>query len=338
MSRTDTIKKTLLEKRLAFYVQQIEAANDQLLGQLSAAEKLSTQQQINNLLADMQRVDDELTALENVEKTPAHHLHAFKTHLPHIDFRQPHQHVERVLRNIEQTTGGAALFFLQKSYLMGGEWFVQRIKDMLKSSSSRFRECPVRVSEDMCRDEFGIMSRLAQHFGISLNADAMDWRQGAARIVERLCEQDFIRSKDVVFIEIHEWNELDSPDSVLQKFIDGFWKPLIRQLPAIAQYEYEYFKLIAFITVEDEIPCGCLSSSVCRRVEDFRPEHALELQLSPWTSDDVRELCQYSRQTRTAIDHMAAKIHSRNKDGIPRYVWTSVEDELRKIERREHRP
>jgi len=327
MTRAETLQKELLEQEIAFLTQQIEAAYEQKRTLLSDAEKISIDLQIKNLFGKMEQAEAQLKTLEHTEKSPAQHALDLETYLPAIDFQQAAEHVQQVLDRLG-SRGGAALFFLQNSYLMGGAWFIRRIKDRLKSVSRSFREYNVGVSDDMRPDEFGIISRLAEYFGVSFQTT--DGAQGAAaRIVDYLCGGEVVRTKDIIFIEIRGWGELDSPDSALQRFIEGFWQPLVQRLPTITQYED--FKFIAFITAEDKLPEPGLPASVCCQIQNFQPAYALELTLTPWTPEDVRDLCGYTGRTSAEITRMAGRVYQRSQQGIPQYVSMTLTDYLRDL-------
>lgn len=67
MTQTETVKKTIIEQRVAFFSQQIEAANNQLLSKLSWDEQISIQQRIESLLTQMEQTEAELTVLESAD-------------------------------------------------------------------------------------------------------------------------------------------------------------------------------------------------------------------------------------------------------------------------------
>ncbi len=326
MKYSHTLNQERLAKKWAVLSQQYEAACEQQRCALSAAEKITHQQQIDSLYAQLQEIEAECG---QPGPSPAQRSFDVESRLPGIDFQHPEQCFRHILDTIGEP-GGAALFFMQNCYPMGGHWFIQRVKDSLKRCGN-FREYPVRVSEDLRPDAYGIFSRLAGYFNISLDPDIPDWQQGAAQIIEHLCGQDMVRTNDIIFLEFHGWQELERPGAALDNFIEGFWKPLVRRLPMMT--DYEDFKFIAFITADDPLRCQHLPPSVCCAVEDFHAECALELELTTWTCEDVRDLCKFTGRPRRKIASMAQTIYERSQGGIPRFVYTALLDYLKEHSR-----
>lgn len=306
------IIKNELEETLADLCHKYQAAQADLRSETSAAKRISIKNQLNQLKQEIEETYEELNSLESSEKTPERRFLEINEHLYKIDFQKAFECFRHIMLNLEKT--GAALFLLQNYSPMGGEWFVERIRNFLKQSGY-FRPYPISISGEMRPDEFGLLTRLAAHFGLELTTD--NWQQFAATIVDTLCQS--VRQKDIIFLEIHQWDDLAMQHLVLQRFIDDFWTPLVNRLPTITNYDE--FKLIALITAGGEISPQCRTSSVFCTEDHFCPEKALELPLTYWSHDDIKELCSYSRRSTEEIKKMVSKIYSRSRNGIPRLVY-----------------
>jgi hypothetical protein len=310
------IKKKNLEKVLADLYKKYETAYAQLLSTIDDVDKIPIQHKIEQLEQQIQNTEHKLASLESSEKTPERRSLEISDHLYKIDFQKAFECFKHIM-NLEKT--GAALFLVQNYSSMGGEWFIERIRNFLKESGY-FRPYSISISGEMRPDEFGLLTRLAAHFGLELEGG--NWNHCAAAIVDTLCQS--VRQKDIILLEIHQWNELAMQHLVLQRFIDGFWTPLVNRLPTITAYDE--FKLIALITVVDEISPQCRTSPVFCTEHQFCPEKVLELPLTCWTHADIKELCSYSRRSTEEITNMVSKIYSRSKNGIPKLVYFELLD------------
>lgn len=301
------IKKKALENLLADLYKRYETAYAQLLSTVDEVDKIPLQHKIQQLEHQIQQTENELRSLESSE---------ISEHLYKIDFQKAFECFKHIM-NLEKTV--AALFLVQNYSPMGGEWFVERIRNFLKESGY-FRPYPISISGEMRPDEFGLLTRLAAHFGLELTAG--NWKHYAATLIDTLCQS--VRTKDIIFLEIHQWNDLAMQHLVLQRFIEDFWTPLVKRLPTLAHYHE--FKLITLITAGGEISQQCRTSPVFCTEDQFYPEKVLELPLTLWSYDDIQELCSYSRRPIEEIEQMVPKIYSRSKNGIPKLVYFELLD------------
>jgi hypothetical protein len=317
-------KRENLEQRYAKLVEDWEAAANQQLRVCDDAENLRLQRQCEHLEAEIQKVEAQLDELEAAAKSGPQRADEMRARLSQIDF-------ERALDVFQQTLApfadreGAALFLLQQYAPMGGEWLLERLKQELQNRGN-LKPYPVRISEEIRPDEFGLLERLAGHLGLCLEAG--DWRGCTAQVVEKLCAS--VRTNDIVLIELHQWECLARQARTLQRFVSDFWTPLLEQMPRIAE-DFEGFKLIVVITINGQLPADERTRELVGPAERAAPDTVRELPLTCWEPRHIRKLCRHSGRSRAEIARMVPQIYERSSRGVPRIVYSEV---MRWLERR----
>lgn len=276
----------------------------QLGATLNDADKPSLWNQIERCDHEIERAQQKLNALQLTAAT-FHHQHMnIQDHVCKIDFEEAWKRFHKVCRQLSPECC-AALFLMENFSRLGGKWFVQRLRKSFEIEIGKCRDyVPIELSLEMQPNAGGIFRRLAEPFGIEpLPEDA---GQCAQKIIERLCKS--IRSGEVIFLELHGWDNLAAQDRAFQQFLDEFWLPLIRQLSTIRNYRG--FKILLMISTGGKMPPHW--RTLCSK-------NIVELPLKKWTQTHIRQLCECARLPVPTIDRWVPRIYERS-GGIPRDV------------------
>ena len=311
-------KREKLEQRYAALVEDWGAVTDQQLRVRDDAENLRLQRQRKHLEEKIQTVEAQLAEMEAAAKSGQQRADEMRARLSQIDFERALDVFRQTLKPFADREG-AALFLLQQYAPMGGEWLLERLKQELRDLGN-LKPYPVRISEEIRPDEFGLLQRLAGHLGLCPEAE--DWRGCTAQVVEKLCAS--VRTNDIVLIELHQWECLARQTRTLQRFVNDFWTPLLGQMPRIAE-DFEGFKFIVVITINGQLTADDRTRDL------FGPAAVRDLPLVCWERRHIRDLCRYSGRSRTEINRMVPRIYENSSRGVPRIVYSEV---MRWLERR----
>jgi hypothetical protein len=234
--------------------------------------------------------------------------------LPHTDFKRAISTAETIFTSFD-SSGGAALFLLQKSRRMGAPWCVRRMRDLLNATTRHFVHIPVGFSFDARLDEFGVLLGIARYFNIATEAASLE--RYTQEIITSICGS--LQSGSVVFIEVSQWDYLQPQDRILTWFVNNFWQQLVRELPLIVQ-THRKVRFVAVIGADGEIPMQQLPAALCCVADEFDAEKILPLELEHWSVDDIRDwLESYSGLPAWQIDQVADTIYDAS-DGVPKLV------------------
>ncbi len=348
------IRRANLEKRLAALIEEYTVASDELIGKLGAVDRLRIERQIAQLEREIEAAESDLRQLElsgaqhdlqsdlppegddqeirtvsltrdNLNQVERH----LNEHLPYMDFRRPSGIFRDVIEGFGHN-GGSAIFLLQNANVMGGEWFVRRMRNFLNSPEKTmdFRTYELQFSARERLDSFNFLSHLGRRIGIAPSSDDLDLY--AATLIETIVRP--LRSASIVCIELGVWQNLCIEEQFLDWFVNSFWIQLTNTLSAIAG-QLPMIKLVAIIVAYNHVSPKCFQS-LRSGSGQFDCTKILELPLRKWTKDDIHEwLYKYVtlagsdiRLTATHIAPTANSIYNLSDRGTP----TSVYNALRK--------
>jgi len=284
-------KRALLEERKVKLITAFEDAYAQLDGTLGAIDQNKIKWQIANLEKEIEAVETELSRLPTAAPAPGRRDADFDAHLPRIDFAAAVKKVEAILDAPDQDAH-AALLLVQNGAAMGGEWCLKRLRALVAERAPDARQYPVGLGPASRLDAWGVLDTLAGHLNVERGGGTAQTGDGEAaladyaeRIVARLAGA--ARGGDIVFVEITNWEFLFGQTHLLPWFLDAFWLPLVRRLPAIGQ-EYGQVRFLFFVVANAALPPGCLPSERRSPDDPFDRERVLELPLSAWTHSDIQ--------------------------------------------------
>ena len=317
------MKKAILEKRLAALFEEYTAVNDQIGRELSDADRLRLARQAESLWKQIVELNQELRALEvGGQDVNRRHLE-LQASLLRIDFKSASAIVEKVLQKSGQQ-GCAAVFLLQKSQRLGGEYCVAHIRDVLRQKTSDLKYWPVDFSATGGRfDEYRLLDGIAGHLNVPVQAG--DLQQYTQTVVRKMC--DALQSGSIAFLDLRKWDNLHPQERILTWFLDDFWHQIVEGLATIS-LERDRIKCIALLLVDDEIPTQYVPISRFCTADAYENGKILRIPLKRWTKKEIHAwLEDHSQLTTARIDQLAEKIY-RSTEGLPPLICKMLCEEL----------
>jgi hypothetical protein len=306
------LKRNALERQLADLMEEWDAAHRQLRHELSEVNRVRIQRQIDDLDEQMERVQAQLDQLESSAGDPNRRHLGFEEKIPEIDYEPAATIAQTVLTGFGRG-GGAALFLLQRSAPLGGQWFVARVKRFLEGRATCVRHCRREIPPHGRWDEFGLLDLLADEFGVERVPEDAD---AYARAIIRAI-RGFVRGSTTLLIDVRRWDDLCPQERVLPWFLDHFWTPLVHELPAIAE-TYRNVKFVGILSASYEIPETCLGPPYCCTPNDPDEKRVLELPLRKWTREEIQEWLEtFSSLPAPRIEQVAQHVYDNSAGGTP---------------------
>jgi inactive STAND/Effector-associated domain 9 len=318
LTQSSQDRKAVLIERLASFSKDIAILRSQWKTSLDEMVRSRLQGQIDNLLDQMERAENELNNLELSESNLNRQYLSLQEDLPKIDFKEAMKIVEGILKQFD-TEGGTALFLVEKSHAMAGTYCVARIRESLGTST---KKCPIEFSPDMGADERALLDRLAGYFDVE---EVSDNQQYAQAIVKKICESS--RGGTTFFIDLWQWDELLCPDQVLSWFLAHFWVPLSQGLQVVSQ-TYRGVKAIAVIVIDGDLPQECSKLPCYCTLANFDGQKIVKLPLRKWKLKEIQDWLELSPGL--PIDKCKArakKIYEKSENGSPLSVVAALEKE-----------
>lgn len=328
-----TLKETA-EKRIAELCEDYQAAVAQLGQCQSAVDKKKIERQIKDIEKEMDLWDGKLQKLEHSRENPdrRQQYSRWRDDLPKIDFTEALEKLEALWRQFKGKEG-AFLFLMQNSHAKLGRLCLTRVEDRLKEEGADFRLYKIEFMSHHRLGETEFLDRVADHVNLEPRVDNVE---GYARsVIERVCGS--LQSGSIVFLEITAWDPVVLQDKFLPWFRDGFWIPIVRRLPTLAN-KCPLVKFVTVINVNAQVSSDYLTPSVCCTQDQFNPEKILELPLRNWQKDEIKIwLLKYSGLTSPGIglnteniEKMAVAIYRASGNGDPPLVRDALLEQLNK--------
>ncbi len=357
------LKSKLKSKERLFQLKlkQYEAESDILITTQSASDyvvieaKLSSlEEEIKEIESEIKKIKDSLSTdlqaqpqissipevkpvnglngsnVANLEEIGSQRLRSYdsdwqgKIHL--IDYRQSRKIFEPVLNKFEGT-GGSALFFLQKSASMGGEWCIHALRDHL--DRLRFNLAPRHYtfgSYDVAEPE-PFLNYLASIFNLERNHG-----ESLGEYSERINESiwNSLYAGKAFFLQVHIKCEIPPSDTFIYWFVKEFWHNLCQPLNPD-----DLIRLVGILAVDVEVPKEVVGSLQCTKSK-FDGRKLLPLPLSKWQKDEIKNwLISHSSLTGppTSLDpvklgRMASSIYGKSSSGQPDAVYSHLMSEM----------
>ena len=313
--------KELYEKYNSAYAQ---------LGQtLNYTDKVSLNKTIESLENEIQQVQDKIKKLQSC-LFQADNREFYKScsknwedKFPKIDFHQTNRIFKATLGKFKNKEG-AALFLLQNSRSMGGDWCIKNIKYQLQDMGNWYSPCEFEFLPCQKADPIDFLNYLAEKFSAQSCDEITTYTN---KIINKIC--DSLRSGNILFIQI-DICDFTSQDTFLDWFVQQFWCKLLEKLPEITQ-KYPLIRFVAVLSVCGSMPQDFLLSDLCCKSNKFDSKKILDLPLKRWTEEEINNwLFNFSGLTATnigvtteEIKRMAYNIHQATK-GTPDAVYNQL--------------
>jgi predicted DNA-binding ArsR family transcriptional regulator len=326
----ERIKLEALRKLLNKLSEDYGIAIEEMTRQQDAVKKKHIERQAEEIYSEMESVEGSIGQLERSTQNPKKLILDWEKDLPKIDFKSA---IAAFCEVQEQfgSEAGAALFLLQKSNVMGGEWCLRQIRDLLKSKARDIFP-PVRIQffSYQTLDEVAFLSRLEDCFGIV--AAPVDLQERVQHLIEKI--SSLLCMGRIVLVEILVSASISSDDGFLPWLLQDFWCPLVRKVVERGP-ETPRMRFIVVILADSVIPTELLGRLCCSRGA-FCPEKILELPLENWEELDIYDwLLAFSGLgplfSKQQIITMARNIYRVSNAGQPSSVYTQLMREFQNL-------
>lgn len=302
-------KKNLLEQ-IEQKLKGINALHNQLLTTLNVEDKVKIEKKYKD-------AGDELADLyEEMDFDESPNID-WEVHLPKIDYKAARAIINNVLDKV--TLGGGALFLLQESQIMGGEWCVNQIKLLL--SNKKLRHFQVEFLQHQRLNEFELMYQIGAYLNVEDPTDNLE--QYTHAVIHKICNS--LEIGTTIFVELRLWDDLSLQDHFLQWFILEFWKPLLGHLPELTE-RLRRIRFIVAIVANNKLSSTCLRPHLLCSPQQFDQEKIVVLPLEYWTEEEIKEwLYEYSSVLSAGEDFdQTARVIFQSSKGIPLVVYNNL--------------
>lgn len=316
------LQKNDLEKEIAGLVVEYELYAEKARTTLDpgAQTKLAVGKQ--QLLAQIQKKEQQLEALERQKQSLNRQILNFDEALPKIDFREARRMIHQVIDDLHLNEGGAALFLLQQSRRMAGDLLLMALNDVLSSGRAAPIYYEVAFSPALGgADETAFLASMGRYLGVELtNNLAID----IPAIQATLCGA--LRQHSTIVIQLTNWDALGSQSQheFMEWLLKTFWQPLVDGLEAVLE---EWDARVIFVIVANrplteecrKLPCFCTADA-------FDSRSILEIPLNNWTEQDIRLwLTHHFRLSKPQTKRWAKQIYEES-EGDPTLTRKALQD------------
>jgi hypothetical protein len=253
-----------------------------------------------------------------------------------IDFVKPVQKCKQVFEQLERD-GGAALFVIQNSLNMGGEWLSKRLQNLLKDPTmpQSFSSQEVNFLRTDVLDGITFLRKikptLEKEFKKYTAEDyinpSAEFKKRIDDIIEFLCKK--LKNSRTLYIDISIWSEIAQGEQFFSWFMHNIWVALLKAVVDIINAgELPQIRLIILIQCYSLIPDACLE----QLLHSMKLEYTSidELQLANWTIDEIETwLRKYSHlvdplkrlSTLKEIQDQAKSLFRVSDEGMPYKVY-----------------
>jgi hypothetical protein len=313
------IRLRALENLFEERAHEYEALNQQIISEVNPVNKVRLERQTHAIEVELERLDKSI----QVERSKQHSrkvLSGWEEDLPKIDFKKAIEAFSKIQQQFGEDPG-MALFLLQNSHSMGGEWCLRRIRDLLAAESADFRQFPIRFYAYDTVDEVGLLCRLSDYLGIQ--SPILDLQHHTDLVVKKI--RSSIQIGSILLLELSVDTPVSLHDRFLPWLLHEFWCPLVRELAELGR-NASLARFVLILLMNNVIAPEQIEPFCCR-TEEFNREKIVELLLEPWEEGDIRNwLITFSGlKTRLNIEQissMARVIYLTSKSGEPNSVYT----------------
>lgn len=320
--------------------EKLNSAYGQLVKTLNEADKPSIQQTINGLESEIKQLEDDIEKLKLVSSRTENDeiyrkcLRHWEDQLPKIDFEKANRVLKSILGEIEKKEG-AALFLLQNSRSMGGNWCIKNIKFKLQDMGMWYPPCEFEFLSYQQANPIDFLNFLAHKFSVQPCLEEIPTYTD--EIINKIC--DSLSSGNIFFIQVDIY-KLNCQDQFLDWFVHQFWCTLLERLPGLSQ-KHPLIRFVAVLSVRGSIPKDYLQPYLCCKKQNFDSKKILELPLQKWSHLEIKNwLFNFSGLTashigrtplkRLDIEQMAQTIFQITQ-GKPSEVYSELMEAMSKL-------
>ena len=327
------IKQDALAQLIGSLSDRYTATSNQLLTELDESKRSVLKKTLENLETEIKEAETQLANTELNEDKKKHRKETrkqsqkerrrstrkdWKMYLPRLNFKEVVDITQELL--LQKSGNSAALFLIPNNRLMGGEWCVKRIRELLEEETSDLRWIEIERSGTRQFSDRMILDTLGKELNVKdLPGDS---RRAAQKLIRKVRQS--VRSGSVRVFEIRGWEFIHDFSEILTWFVRDFWIPLTQQLIEI-ESQYRRVRFVAIVTADEPLREDALPAAMlCTRAE-FQIEKILELPLPNWSQQEIEEWLEtYLRLSTEEIIRLGSKLYRHSNSGLPLLVHDAL--------------
>ncbi len=248
--------------------------------------------------------------------------------LSKFNFQSTVETVEGVIGNFK-INNGSALFLLQNSISIGGNYFSARFREILrtKTKEGNFRHCLVEFKSVCPTEKIEFLKRFAKFFPTDVLLESIE--EYTNQIIEKICES-IPQSGYILFLEISGLEYMLEKEKIMPWFVKEFWHNLSTKLQnKLSLKGYRKVRVICLMKTDDIIPDDCLPSYIYYELANFHDSEIKELTIESCSQDEIEDfLYTFGGFNDRKVKQMVQLIHNTSKGGNPDLVCRKLKQFL----------
>ena len=289
----------------------------------------------DGLKEEIEKKDKELKRLEKgnhesqINQANINHNYLdVEEQLSKFNFESTVKIVEKVIDKFK-INNGSALFLLQNSLSMGGNYFSTRFREVLrtKTGGRNFRHCLVELKGVCPTEEIELLRRFDEYFPIGSLSEPIE--ECTSQLIERICES-IPQSGYILFLEISGLEYMLEKEKIMPWFVKDFWHNLSTKLQnKLSLKGYRKVRIICLMKTDDIIPDNCLPSYIYYESANFHSSEIKELTIESCSQDEIEDfLYTFGGFNDREVKQMVQLIHNTSKGGNPDLVCRKLKQLL----------
>ncbi len=329
LSLHETQKRVVMNARLARWMEQFEALNEQYDDCFDAGEQVVLASKIKKLDSKIEKLEADLSALDQTLK--GEESTGLSEKLPYIDFKEVIQSFRNLL-DYSGKQGGVSFLVLQNSRNMGGDLLMRRLREELKDGAN-LKPHRVGFSGGIELNEMGLLKGISKILGINAGSSSLD--QLLEDVVDKICAS--VETRSVVLIEIAEWHKLPMQEKVFSWLCSDFYTRLADKFSETVSTQWRRVHILLIVVSDERISDNCLN--VTFPLLDFsdsgmqdgsleKAARIFNVSLDNWSEDDIEGWLEFTGLPDNKLEDKAKRLHESSFRGIPRLVVDAIEREF----------
>lgn len=244
---------------------------------------------IKNSISQRMDEEDQINPLNNASDQEKHNHNSVyvEKELARFNFNPTIDTIEKVIERF-QRNNGTALFLLQNSISMGGEYFSVRFREVLRTQTKEgsFRHRLIEFTEICPAQKIEILNKFYKYFPTDYTFKSTD--EYTNQIIETICES-IPHSGFILFLELSGLEYLLEKEKIIPWFVKDFWHSLSTKLKSkLSRKGYKKVRVICLMKTDDNLPNDCLPSCIYKLL-GFNSSEVHELAIELCSREEIED-------------------------------------------------
>jgi hypothetical protein len=328
-----------LGKDIASLIRQWQAIKEEARTEMDSQRKINLETRIDKIEREIEDKENKLKDLEkddaqsNIDPANINQNYLdIEKQLAKFNFKSTVDVVEEVIEKFDMNNG-SALFLLQDSIEMGGEYFSERLKVILRNRTreGNFKHCPIEFQVFCPTEEMEFLRRFSNYFPIDDILESTE--EYTNQIIGKICES-IPQSGYILFLEISGLEYLREKEKIMPWLVKDFWHNLATELQTkLTLKGYRKVRIICLMkTDEEQIPENCLPSYIYYTLFNLNASEVKELVIEHCLLKEVEDfLYTFGGFSDEKVKKMIELIYSTSNGGNPNLVYGRLKQILTQV-------